>query len=98
MSFNADILLITIIATSLIMTWGLIKFGKVGLEEGEEGPEVNSSLSYFLQRMSSNAPDSPKETELNMLADDVVEEVTFEEDLEKENDEAEEEGEDKKDQ
>lgn len=98
MSFNADILLITIIATSLIMTWGMIKFGKVGLEEGEEGPEVNSSLSYFLQRMSSNAPDSPKETELNMLADDVVEEVTFEEDLEKENDEAEEEGEDKKDQ
>lgn len=55
--FNPDIILITIILTGLVMTWGLVKFSKVGLEEevtfGEEG------LSYFLKRMSGD-PHDPK--------------------------------------
>jgi len=85
LTFNADLILITIIATSLIMTWGLIKFGKEGLEEGEEGPAVDSRLSYFLQRMSNNAPDSPKESELNLMVEeaiDAVEESGIEERIE----------------
>lgn len=61
-TFNSDIILITIITTSLIMTWGLVKFGKTEVEpgkvtmpdlenvaEGEEG-----ELSYFLERTSSD--------------------------------------------
>ena len=32
-AFNADIILITILATSFIMTWGLIKFNKTGVSE-----------------------------------------------------------------
>ena len=54
LTFNSDIILITIIVTSVIMTWGLIKFGKEGLEEGAPAPLQDSSISYFLQRMSSN--------------------------------------------
>lgn len=72
LTFNSDIILITIIVTSLVMTWGLIKFGKEGLEEGAPAPLENSGLSYFLQRMSGNTSGA-KEAALLEQAEEAVE-------------------------
>lgn len=85
LTFNSDIILITIIVTSLVMTWGLIKFGKEGLEEGAPAPLEDTGLSYFLQRMSSNTSG----TKDVVLAEQVEEAV---EDIEKENAEEDSEG------
>ncbi|MCE7990808.1 MAG: sodium:proton exchanger [Roseivirga sp.] len=60
-SFNQDIILVTIIVTSVIMTWGLIKYGK-SEEDLEVEPEKLADLdvpggkevSYFVQRMSED--------------------------------------------
>lgn len=72
LTFNADIILITIILTSLVMTWGLIKFGKEGLEEGAPAPLEDSGLSYFLQRMSNNTSGA-KEAVLLEQAEEAIE-------------------------
>jgi NhaP-type Na+/H+ or K+/H+ antiporter len=64
-SFNQDIILVTIIATSLIMTWGLIKYGQAGAEEQEKEPAVagQNKVSYFVQRMSDGSQKSVSEIE-----------------------------------
>ena len=60
--FNADIILITILATSFIMTWGLIKFNKTGVSEHSfSAAKENEQLSYFLQRMSGEEKPEKKE-------------------------------------
>lgn len=74
LTFNSDIILITIIVTSLVMTWGLIKFGKEGLEEGAPAPLEDSRISYFLQRMSSNTSRT-KDTALAEQVEDALEEI-----------------------
>lgn len=59
-TFNADIILITILTTSIIMTWGLIRFSDVEPElEPEEviadalkKPGETGEVSYFVSRMS----------------------------------------------
>lgn len=90
LTFNSDIILITIIVTSLVMTWGLIKFGKEGLEEGAPAPLEDTGLSYFLQRMSSNTSG----TKDVVLAEQVEEAV---EEIEKENAEEDSESKEEKD-
>lgn len=63
-NFNQDIILVTIIATSVIMTWGLIKYSKpekedVALVDESGGNEI----SYFVQRLSgNNEEDDAEET------------------------------------
>lgn len=74
LTFNSDIILITIIVTSLVMTWGLIKFGKEGLEEGAPAPLEDTGLSYFLQRMSSNTSGT-KDVVLAEQVEEAVEEI-----------------------
>lgn len=67
-SFNQDIILVTIIATSVIMTWGLIKYGKSG-EQLEPEPEKLADLdvpggkevSYFVQRLSEDYEEEESE-------------------------------------
>lgn len=62
-TFNSDIILITILTTSIIMTWGLIRYSNIAppkeaeeviadalLETGETG-----EVSYFVSRMSEEA-------------------------------------------
>lgn len=69
-SFNQDIILVTIIATSVIMTWGLIKYGKPE-EELEAEPENLAELevpggkqvSYFVQRMSEDYEEEEEDSE-----------------------------------
>ena len=59
-TFNSDIILITILTTSIIMTWGLIRFSDVEPElEPEEviadalkKPGETGEVSYFVSRMS----------------------------------------------
>lgn len=59
-TFNSDIILITILATSIIMTWGLIRFSDEAPElEPEEviadalkKPGETGEVSYFVSRMS----------------------------------------------
>lgn len=60
-SFNQDIILVTIIVTSLVMTWGLVKYGKPAEEllpepENLAGLDVpgGKEVSYFVQRMSED--------------------------------------------
>ena len=81
LTFNSDIILITIIVTSLVMTWGLIKFGKEGLEEGAPAPLEDSRISYFLQRMSSNTSRT-KDAALAEQVEDALEEIQPDEDVE----------------
>ena len=53
--FNADIILITILATSFIMTWGLIKFNKDGVNDRSvEVAGDDQGISYFVQRLSGD--------------------------------------------
>ncbi|MBO3697863.1 cation:proton antiporter [Roseivirga sp. E12] len=62
-TFNSDIILITILATSIIMTWGLIRYSNV--EPPKEAEEViaealnqtgdSGEVSYFVSRMSEDA-------------------------------------------
>ncbi len=73
LTFNSDIILITIIVTSLVMTWGLIKFGKEGLEEGAPAPLEDSRLSYFLQRMSTSKTGAKTGNQLEEQVEDAVE-------------------------
>lgn len=55
-TFNQDIILVTIIATSLIMTWGLVRYGKPAKEQaaGDGEPKVRGGgeIPYFVTRMS----------------------------------------------
>lgn len=64
-SFNQDIILVTIIATSLIMTWGLIKYGHAGTDEQEKAPAIagKNKVSYFVQRMSDGSQQKISEIE-----------------------------------
>jgi NhaP-type Na+/H+ or K+/H+ antiporter len=48
--FNSDIILITILATSIIMTWGLISFGK-NTDAVPEDLKGARKISYFIERM-----------------------------------------------
>lgn len=63
-TFNSDIILITILSTSLIMTWGLIKFSDQSPELEPEEVIANAlskesddttGVSYFVERMSDEA-------------------------------------------
>ena len=64
--FNQDIILVTIIATSLIMTWGLIRYGKPK-EEPESTVEMATAIRggkdvpYFVERMSDEAEEETTE-------------------------------------
>lgn len=73
LTFNSDIILITIIVTSLVMTWGLIKFGKEGLEEGAPAPLEDTRLSYFLQRMSSSTSGVRPSSQVEQQMEDAIE-------------------------
>ncbi len=67
-TFNSDIILITILATSIIMTWGLVRYSNV--EPSKEPEEViaealnqtgnSGEVSYFVSRMSEDADESNK--------------------------------------
>jgi NhaP-type Na+/H+ or K+/H+ antiporter len=48
--FNSDIILITILSTSIIMTWGLISFGK-NTDAVPEDLKGARKISYFIERM-----------------------------------------------
>ncbi|WP_084362898.1 cation:proton antiporter domain-containing protein [Roseivirga echinicomitans] len=48
--FNGDIILITILSTSIIMTWGLISFSK-NTDTLPEGIKGARKISYFIERM-----------------------------------------------
>lgn len=58
--FNPDIILIVILVTSVIMTWGLIRYGK---KTGEiekfklhlDGDRNDAPLPYFVERMSDDS-------------------------------------------
>lgn len=82
-TFNSDIILITILTTSIIMTWGLIKFS--GVEPPKEPEEViaealqqtgdSGEVSYFVSRMSEEAStEESKEAEENDEEDDAPDE------------------------
>ena len=78
--FNSDIILITILATSFIMTWGLIKFNKTGVTQHSfETAKENEGLSYFVQRMSEET-DQDTESKVMRVGDSV--ELEVEEDQE----------------
>ncbi len=59
-TFNSDIILITILTTSIIMTWGLIRFSHVAppkeaeevIAEALQSSESRGEVSYFVSRMS----------------------------------------------
>ncbi len=62
-AFNQDIILVTIIATSIIMTWGLVRYGKgkeeTSLEEADENlvkldVAGGKEVPYFVERVSDN--------------------------------------------
>ncbi|GAB5527846.1 MAG: hypothetical protein Roseis2KO_57180 [Roseivirga sp.] len=81
-SFNQDIILVTIIATSVIMTWGLIKYGKSEEELEAEGETLagldvpgGKQVSYFVQRMSEDYEEEE--------AEQVGQEYVLSDDLEK---------------
>lgn len=51
--FNPDIILITILVTSIIMTWGLISYsGKI--DDVPENIKGAQKISYFMERMEPN--------------------------------------------
>ncbi len=69
-TFNSDIILITILTTSIIMTWGLIRFSHVApqkeaeevIAEALQSSESRGEVSYFVSRMSEE--DDKVESEL----------------------------------
>ena len=48
--FNGDIILITILSTSIIMTWGLVSFSK-NTDKLPENLKGARKISYFIERM-----------------------------------------------
>jgi len=84
-TFNSDIILITILATSIIMTWGLIRYSNV--HPPKEAEEVIADalqqtgaageVSYFVSRMSdeTKARGDSKASE-EVLNDEELEEET----------------------
>lgn len=62
-TFNSDIILITILTTSIIMTWGLIKYSNVAppkeaeevIAEALQQTGTTGEVSYFVSRMSEEA-------------------------------------------
>jgi len=78
-TFNSDIILITILTTSIIMTWGLIRFSdtapelvpeEVIADALENNNHQPGEVSYFVSRMSeeeeakTNAKESDKPSEI----------------------------------
>ncbi|OEK04067.1 cation:proton antiporter domain-containing protein [Roseivirga misakiensis] len=66
-TFNSDIILITILATSIIMTWGLIRFSgtepelapeEVIADALEKDNQSSKEVSYFVSRMSDEAEEA----------------------------------------
>ncbi len=62
-AFNQDIILVTIIATSLIMTWGLVRYGKGKEETTQEETDEKlvklevaggKEVPYFVERVSDD--------------------------------------------
>ena len=53
--FNQDIILVTIIATSIIMTWGLIRYSKSEEELADIDIPGGKKLPYFVQRLSGKS-------------------------------------------
>ncbi|MGW8123131.1 cation:proton antiporter domain-containing protein [Roseivirga echinicomitans] len=64
--FNGDIILITILTTSIIMTWGLISFNK-NTEKLPDKIRGARKISYFIERMEPNlrGPIEPIKTQPN---------------------------------
>lgn len=67
--FNPDIILIVILATSVIMTWGLIRYGKKHGQKEKfklhlDADTENAPLPYFVERMSDD-DSNVKETNTN---------------------------------
>lgn len=62
-TFNSDIILITILTTSIIMTWGLIRYSNVTppkeaeevIAEALQQTGTTGEVSYFVSRMSEEA-------------------------------------------
>ncbi len=57
--FNADVILVVILVTSVIMTWGLIRYGKKHGEQPKfklhmDGELPRQPLPYFVERMSDD--------------------------------------------
>ena len=75
--FNQDIILVSIIATSLIMTWGLVRYSKPKVEDGEPVPAVpgGKAVSYFVTRKrdGSHAENEVMETVVKEPAEPVEE-------------------------
>jgi NhaP-type Na+/H+ or K+/H+ antiporter len=78
--FQNDVILIVIVATGIIMTWGLIRYGTKSRKELTQDVEnfQSGNLSYFLQRepgkeakMSTLKTDIPKKVE-DSLSDDNI--------------------------
>lgn len=84
-TFNSDIILITILATSIIMTWGLIKYSNVAppkeaeevIAEALQQTGTTGEVSYFVSRMSEEAEaGAAKEPEVvKEVTDDTSEET-----------------------
>lgn len=71
-AFNQDIILVTIIATSLIMTWGLVRYGNNGVEPEEVDENLaqlevpgGKEVPYFVQRMSEEYEGEGEANEAN---------------------------------
>ena len=67
-SFNQDIILVTIIVTSVIMTWGLIRYGKTPEDVASETQQLagldiegGKEVSYFVQRLSDDYQEEDEE-------------------------------------
>lgn len=62
-TFNSDIILITILTTSIIMTWGLIRYSNIAppkeaeevIAEALQQTGTTGEVSYFVSRMSEEA-------------------------------------------
>ncbi len=73
--FNADIILIVILATSVVMTWGLIRYGKkIGQDPkftlNLDGKASSAPLPYFVERMSDGSYDSEESSETESQTED----------------------------
>lgn len=85
-TFNSDIILITILTTSIIMTWGLIRYSNVtSPKEAEEVIEdalqktgETGEVSYFVSRMSEES----KAEDKSNVSEDVLNDQESEEETE----------------
>jgi len=106
--FQSDVILIVIVATGIIMTWGLVRFSKTNqseIMEGVEGYSKGGTLSYFLERSlpsesksGAKKPSAEEEQQVEMTEESNVSLSVKPEDLEDSTDDFEETDEKKEDQ